>query len=135
MNLFLSGFISSLPQFAWEKRLCYCCCYCCYCCKVQINLTFDYNKILRHISSGVPSYLVSYLTRRNTRKLDRYFGTKQKNLVILADCCWIFSLCCHSANCVVHYSTNNVEWRNAFQFRVFKYCIISSIGTCVTLSD
>jgi len=103
--------------------------------KVQINLTFDYNKILRHISSGVPSYLVSYLTRRNTRKLDRYFGTKQKNLVILADCCWIFSLCCHSANCVVHYSTNNVKWRNAFQFRVFKYCIISSIDTCVTLSD
>ena len=28
-NLFLSGFISSLPQLAWEKRLCCCCCYCC----------------------------------------------------------------------------------------------------------
>ena len=26
MNLFLSGFISSLPQLAWEKRLCCCCC-------------------------------------------------------------------------------------------------------------
>ena len=26
LNLFLSGFISSLPQLAWEKRLCCCCC-------------------------------------------------------------------------------------------------------------
>ena len=26
MNLFLSGFISSLPQLAWKKRLCCCCC-------------------------------------------------------------------------------------------------------------
>ena len=26
VNLFLSGFISSLPQLAWEKRLCCCCC-------------------------------------------------------------------------------------------------------------
>ena len=25
LNLFLSGFISSLPQLAWEKRLCCCC--------------------------------------------------------------------------------------------------------------
>jgi len=30
LNLFLSGFISSLPQLAWEKRLCCCCC-CCVC--------------------------------------------------------------------------------------------------------
>ena len=29
MNLFLSGFIFSLPQLAWEKRLCCCCCCCC----------------------------------------------------------------------------------------------------------
>jgi len=28
LNLFLSGFISSLPQLAWEKRLCCCCCCC-----------------------------------------------------------------------------------------------------------
>jgi len=26
LNLFLSGFISSLPQLVWEKRLCCCCC-------------------------------------------------------------------------------------------------------------
>ena len=30
LELFLSGFISSLPQLAWEKRLCCCCC-CCTC--------------------------------------------------------------------------------------------------------
>ena len=28
-QLFLPGFISSLPQLAWEKRLCCCCCCCC----------------------------------------------------------------------------------------------------------
>ena len=26
VSIFLSGFISSLPQLAWEKRLCCCCC-------------------------------------------------------------------------------------------------------------
>ena len=35
--LFLSGFISSLPQLAWEKRLCCCCCCCCCCCKAPRN--------------------------------------------------------------------------------------------------
>jgi hypothetical protein len=38
LPFFLSGFISSLPQLAWEKRLCCCCC----CCMKVLPLsTFD----------------------------------------------------------------------------------------------
>jgi hypothetical protein len=31
LPLFLVGFISSLPQLAWDKRLSCCCCCCCCC--------------------------------------------------------------------------------------------------------
>jgi hypothetical protein len=36
LPLFLLGFISSLPQLAWDKRLC--CCYCCFINQVIHNL-------------------------------------------------------------------------------------------------
>ena len=47
MNLFLSGFIFSLPQLAWEKKLCCscCCCCCCCCCCVVVFWKFSFARI------------------------------------------------------------------------------------------
>jgi hypothetical protein len=54
--LCLLGFISRLPQLAWDKRLCCCCCCTCYKqSKLEyteyLNLFFTYNYGFRHVTS------------------------------------------------------------------------------------
>ena len=44
LNLFISGFISSLPQLDWEKRRCCCCCWICSSHKLQ-NESIEQTKL------------------------------------------------------------------------------------------